>query len=107
MAFAPASKIDFAVPASHALLQQQRRAFDVELGKSGGLFDLVHFTIRLLRQRAISRSGRDCINSASGIHAASGIRRVANCLQSAPSCVSSQRFRLMPPPYPVDFHQRR
>jgi len=24
----------------------------VELGKSGGLFDLVHFTLLLLRQRA-------------------------------------------------------
>ena len=34
------------------IVQQQRRAFDVELGKSGGLFDLVHFTLLLLRQRA-------------------------------------------------------
>jgi hypothetical protein len=31
------------------IVQQQRRAFDVELGKSGGLFDLVHFTVLLLR----------------------------------------------------------
>src|SRR5437763_8141569 len=41
------------MPAGSKCLGCLRRALDVELGKSGGLFDLVHFTLLLLRQRAI------------------------------------------------------
>src|SRR3954469_1395444 len=41
------------MPAGSKCLGCLRRALDVELGKSGGLFDLVHFTVLLLRQRAI------------------------------------------------------
>src|ERR1700750_2371446 len=37
------------------IVQQQRRAFDVELGKTSGFFDLVRFAFFVLRQPAIKR----------------------------------------------------